>query len=139
MYPVKKNDFFITEIRAFTSSQHFAPKFSKFYGRGANPSRAPTNSGRTLGRASELQMGPVNFKLYCLFLKSTPAIEEISIVSNNSHLEWRAGPSDTTLKGTQSRTTPARFGLIWFSGFRGEDLNVKVDDDGSLWLGELKS
>jgi hypothetical protein len=23
-----------------------------------------------------------------------------------------------------SRTIPARFGLIWFSGFRGEDLNV---------------
>jgi hypothetical protein len=22
-------------------------------------------------------------------------------------------------------TIPARFGLIWFSGFRGEDLNVK--------------
>ena len=23
---------------------------------------------------------------------------------------------------------PARLGLIWFSGFRGEDLNVKVYD-----------
>jgi hypothetical protein len=30
------------------------------------------------------------------------------------------GLSDTILKGTH----PARFGLIWFSGFRGEDLNV---------------
>ena len=28
------------------------------------------------------------------------------------------------LKGTNPGTTPARFGLIWFSGFRGEDLNV---------------
>jgi hypothetical protein len=28
------------------------------------------------------------------------------------------------LKGTHPGTTPARFGLIWFSGFRGEDLNV---------------
>jgi hypothetical protein len=28
------------------------------------------------------------------------------------------------LKGTHPRTIPARFGLIWFSGFRGEDLNV---------------
>jgi hypothetical protein len=46
--------------------------------------------------------------------------EEISIFSNSSHLEWRAGLSDTILKGT----IPARFGLIWFSGFRGEDLNV---------------
>jgi hypothetical protein len=23
-------------------------------------------------------------------------------------------------------TTPAKFDLIWFSGFRGEDINVKV-------------
>jgi hypothetical protein len=28
------------------------------------------------------------------------------------------------LKGTHPRTIPARFGVIWFSGFRGEDLNV---------------
>jgi hypothetical protein len=28
------------------------------------------------------------------------------------------------LKGTQQGTIPASFGLIWFSGFRGEDLNV---------------
>jgi hypothetical protein len=28
------------------------------------------------------------------------------------------------LKGTHTRTTPARFSVIWFSGFRGEDLNV---------------
>jgi hypothetical protein len=43
---------------------------------------------------------------------------------------------------------PPRLGLIWFSGFRGEDLNVKVYDvrrtpsDGNsshgLWPGELK-
>jgi hypothetical protein len=30
------------------------------------------------------------------------------------------------LKGTHPGTIPARLGLIWFSGFRGEDLNVKV-------------
>jgi hypothetical protein len=28
------------------------------------------------------------------------------------------------LKGTHARTIPARFGVIWFSSFRGEDLNV---------------
>jgi hypothetical protein len=28
------------------------------------------------------------------------------------------------LKETHPGTIPARFGLIWFSGFRGEDLNV---------------
>jgi hypothetical protein len=36
-------------------------------------------------------------------------------------LEWRAGLSDTILKGTHPGTIPARFGLIWFSGFREED------------------
>ena len=53
---------------------------------------------------------------------------EISILSNSSHLECRAGLSDIILKGTHPRTIPARFGLIWFRGFRGEDLNVKVYD-----------
>jgi hypothetical protein len=32
--------------------------------------------------------------------------------------------SDTNLKGAHPGTIPARFGLIWFSSFRGEDLNV---------------
>ena len=31
---------------------------------------------------------------------------------------------DTILKGTHPGTIPARFGLIWFSSFRGEDFNV---------------
>jgi hypothetical protein len=30
----------------------------------------------------------------------------------------------TILKGTHPRTIPARLSVIWFSGFRGEDLNV---------------
>jgi hypothetical protein len=42
--------------------------------------------------------------------------------------ERRAGLSDTFLKGTHPRTIPARLGLIWFRGFRGEDLNVKGYD-----------
>jgi hypothetical protein len=48
---------------------------------------------------------------------------EISIFSNNSLLEWREELSNTILKGTHPRTIPPRFGVIWFSGFRGEDLN----------------
>ena len=32
--------------------------------------------------------------------------------------------SDTNLKGTHPGTIPARVGVIWFSGFREEDLNV---------------
>jgi hypothetical protein len=51
-------------------------------------------------------------------------IEEISIFSNSGHLEWRAGLTGTNLKGIPPGTIPARLGLIWFSGFRGEDLNV---------------
>ena len=50
--------------------------------------------------------------------------KEISIFSNSSHFEWRAGLSDTILKGNHPRTIPAKFALIWFSGFRGKDLNV---------------
>jgi hypothetical protein len=32
--------------------------------------------------------------------------------------------SETILKWDYPGTIPARFGLIWFSGFRGKDLNV---------------
>jgi hypothetical protein len=61
---------------------------------------------------------------FCFTLKQQWTIEEISIFSNSSHLEWRAGLLDKILKGTHPGTIPAKFGLIWFSGFRGEDLNV---------------
>ena len=50
--------------------------------------------------------------------------EEISIFSNGGHLGYRTALTDTILKGTHLGTIPARFGLIWFSGFRGKDLNV---------------
>jgi hypothetical protein len=53
------------------------------------------------------------------WLKIEP-FEEISIFSNGGHLGCWTALTDTTLKGTH----PARFGLIWFSSFRGEDLNV---------------
>jgi hypothetical protein len=55
---------------------------------------------------------------------SSKTFEEISIFSNGGHLGWRAGLSDTILKGTHPGTIPARFGLIWFSGFRGEDIVI---------------
>jgi len=63
---------------------------------------------------------------FWFIIKQQWTIEEIYIFSNISHLEWRVGLSDTILKGTHPRTIPARFGLIWFRGFKGEDLNVKV-------------
>jgi hypothetical protein len=59
-----------------------------------------------------------------LKIKQFWPFEEISIFSNGGHLGWRVGLSDTILKGTHPGTIPARFGLIWFSGFREEDLNV---------------
>ena len=65
-----------------------------------------------------------NLSSFLLILKQQWTIEEISIFSNSSHLEWRAGLSDIFLKGPHPRTIPARFGLIWFSSFKGEDLNV---------------
>jgi hypothetical protein len=91
---------------------------------------------------------------FWLILKQQWAIEKKYIFSNSSHLEWRAGLSDIIVKGTLPRTIPARFGLIWFRGFRGEDLNMKgynvrrtdgqwrMPSDGKsshgLWPGELK-
>ena len=65
-----------------------------------------------------------NLSSFWLILKQQWTIEEISIFSNSSHLEWMARLSDRILKGTHPGTIPAKFGLIWFSGFRGEDLNV---------------
>jgi hypothetical protein len=50
--------------------------------------------------------------------------KEISIFGNSNHFEWRVVLSDTILKRDHPRTIPAKFALIWFSGFRGEDLNV---------------
>jgi hypothetical protein len=57
-------------------------------------------------------------------LKLLNQIKPISIFSNSSHLEWMAGLSVTILQGAHPGTIPARFGLICFSGFKGEDLNV---------------
>jgi hypothetical protein len=59
-----------------------------------------------------------------LIIKQQWTNEESSIFSNSSHLEWRAELSDTILKWDYTRTIPAKLGLIWFSGFREEDLNV---------------
>jgi hypothetical protein len=61
---------------------------------------------------------------FWFILRQQWTIEEISIFCNSSILEWRTGLSDTILKGTHPRTIPASFGVIWFSSFRGKDLNV---------------
>ena len=59
-----------------------------------------------------------------IYIEQFWPIEEISIFSNSGHLGYRTALTDTILRGTNPGTISARFGLIWFSGFRGEDLNV---------------
>ena len=53
---------------------------------------------------------------------------EIKFVLTNGRNKFSfsclCGLSDTILKGIHPGTIPARFGLIWFCGFRGKDLNV---------------
>ena len=65
-----------------------------------------------------------NLGTFWLKIEQFLPFEEISIFSNGGHLGYRTALTDTILKGTYPGTIPARFGLIWFSGFRGEDLNV---------------
>jgi hypothetical protein len=75
-------------------------------------------------KSSPLCLYSSNLGTFCLKIEQFWPFEEISIFSNSGHLEWRAGLLDTILKGTHPGTIPARLGLIWFSGFRGEDLNA---------------
>ena len=75
-------------------------------------------------KSSSLSLYSSNLGTFWLNKEQFWPFEEISIFSNSGHLDWRAGLSDTILKGTHPGTIPARFGLIWFSGFCGEDLNV---------------
>ena len=74
-------------------------------------------------------------------IKQQWTIEEIYIFSKEG------GSVGHNFERDPPRTIPARFGLIRFRGFRGEDLNVKVYDvrrtdaksSPGLWPGELKS
>ena len=75
-------------------------------------------------KRSSLCLHSSNLGTFWLKIEQFWPFEEISIFSNTSHLEWRAGLSDTVLKGTHTGTIPAGFGVNWFSGFREEDLNV---------------
>jgi hypothetical protein len=75
-------------------------------------------------KSSSLCLYSSNLGTFWLKIKQFWPFEDISIFSNGGHLGWRAWLSDIILKGTHVGTIPARFGLIWFSGFRGEDLNV---------------
>jgi hypothetical protein len=59
-------------------------------------------------KSSSLCLYSSNLGTFWLKIEQFWPFEEISIFSNGGHLG----------------TIPTRFGLIWFSGFRGEDLNV---------------
>ena len=90
----------------------------------------------------------LNYKLPCSrswnvssfwwVIKQKLITKEISIFSNSSHFEWRTGLSDTILKGDHPRTIPAKFVLIWFSGFR-EDLNGIFNQNMSNLYNQYKS
>jgi hypothetical protein len=72
-------------------------------------------------KSSSLCSCSSNLGTFWLKVKQFWPFEETSIFSNGGHLGWRAWLSDIFLKGTHTGTITARFGLIWFSGFRGED------------------
>ena len=71
-------------------------------------------------KSSSLCLYSSNLGTFWLKIEQFWPFEEISIFSNGGHLGYRTALTDTILKETH----PARFGLFWFSGFRGEDLNV---------------
>ena len=73
-----------------------------------------------MSKSSSLCLYSSNLGTFWLKIEQFWPFEEISIFSNSGHLGYRTVLTDTILKGT----IPARFGLIWYSGFRGEDLNV---------------
>ena len=75
-------------------------------------------------KSSSLCLYSSNLVTFWLKIEQFWPFEEISVFSNGGHLEWRVGLPDTILRGTHPGTIPARFGLMWFSSFRGEDLNV---------------
>jgi hypothetical protein len=71
-------------------------------------------------KSSSLCLYISNLDTFWLKIKQFWPFEEISIFSNGGHLGWRSWLSDIILKKTDLGTIPARFGLILFSGFRGE-------------------
>jgi hypothetical protein len=75
-------------------------------------------------KSSSLFLCSSNLGTFWLKIEQFWPFEEISIFSNGGYLGNRTALTDTILKGTHLGTIPARFGLIWFNGFRGEDLNV---------------
>jgi hypothetical protein len=57
-------------------------------------------------------------------LKLEISLSAIFILSISRNVEFRAKLSDTILKEGHLRSIQAKSGLIWFSYFKGEDLNI---------------
>ena len=75
-------------------------------------------------KSSSLCLYSSNLGTFLLKIEQFWPFEEISIFSNGGHLGYRTALTETISRGIHPGTIPVRFGLIWFSGFRGEDLNV---------------
>jgi hypothetical protein len=75
-------------------------------------------------KGSSLCLYSSNLGTFWLKIEQFWPFEEIYMFINSGHLGYKTALTDTILKGTHQETITARFGLIWFSGFRGEDLNV---------------
>ena len=90
-------------------------------------------------KSSSLCLYSSNLGTFWLKIEQFWPFEEISISSNGGHLGYRTALMDTLLRGTHQGTIPARFGLIWFSGFRGEDLNVIFYQIMPNWYNRYKS
>jgi hypothetical protein len=75
-------------------------------------------------KSSSLCLYSSNLGTFLLKIEQFWPFEEISIFSNGGHLGYRTALTETFSRGIHPGTIPVRFGLIWFSGFRGEDLNV---------------
>jgi hypothetical protein len=75
-------------------------------------------------KSSSLCLYSSNLGTFWLKIDQFWPFEEISIFSNGGHLGYRTALTETILRETNPGTIPARFGLIWFNSFRGEDLNV---------------
>jgi hypothetical protein len=79
-----------------------------------------------------------NLSSYRFIIKQQCTIEEISIFSNSSHIEWKAGLSDTILKGTHPRTIP-RPCQVWlnlvqgFQGRRSKCESLRCTTDAKWW------
>ena len=75
-------------------------------------------------KGSSLCLYSSNLGTFWLTIEQFCPFEKKSIFNKGGHLGYRTALTDTIFKGTHLGTIPARFGLIWFSGFSGEDLNV---------------